>query len=192
MIKFSNVCFSYDGKPVLENLSFELADGKNLLITGASGSGKTTVLRLILGLNKPGSGSVAAPENISAVFQEDRLISKLNVYKNICLPLDRGKIKTADRLISEFGLEDIKFEQIKNLSGGMKRRVAIIRAIAYGGDALVLDEPFNGIDYDNSSLIAGIINREYTKKGKSVIIVSHNTADAEMFNAEIQTIKPKS
>lgn len=192
MIKFSNVYFSYGDKPVIENLSFTLENGKNLLITGPSGCGKTTIARLILGLDKPDSGTLTADKKISAVFQEDRLIEKLNVYKNICLPLNKEKTEFANKLISEFGLEDIRFEAIKSLSGGMKRRVSIIRALAFGGDALVLDEPFNGIDKENAMLISKIINREYTEKGKSVVIISHNISDAEVFRSEILKIKPKS
>ena len=192
MIKFNNVYFSYGNKAVIENLSFTLEDGNNLLITGPSGCGKTTIARLILGLNKPDSGTIVADGKLSAVFQEDRLIEKLNVYKNICLPLSKEKTAFAIELISEFGLEDIKYKAIESLSGGMKRRVAIIRALAFGGDALVLDEPFNGIDKENAMLISKIINREYTKKGKSVIIISHNASDAEVFEAKILKIKPKS
>ena len=192
MIKFNNVYFSYTDNPVIENLSFTLESGKNLLITGPSGCGKTTIARLILGLNKPDRGTVTADGHLSAVFQEDRLIEKLNVYKNICLPLNKEKTEFAKELISEFGLKDIKYEAIKSLSGGMKRRVAIIRALAFGGDALVLDEPFNGIDKENAVLVSKIINREYTQKGKSVIIISHNAFDAEAFSAEILKIKPKS
>lgn len=192
MIKFNNVYFSYGNKAVIENLSFTLEDGNNLLITGPSGCGKTTIARLILGLNKPDSGTIVADGKLSAVFQEDRLIEKLNVYKNICLPLSKEKTAFASKLISEFGLEDIKYKAIESLSGGMKRRVAIIRALAFGGDALVLDEPFNGIDKENAMLISKIINREYTKKGKSVIIISHNASDAEVFEAKILKIKPKS
>ena len=185
MIEFQNVVFSYNDFPVLNNFSFRLRDRQNLLITGPSGCGKTTVARLILGLETPKSGKIIAPQNISAVFQEDRLVSKLNVYRNITLPLDKTHSELTDRLINEFGLIDIKYKAINSLSGGMKRRVAIIRAIAYGGDAIVLDEPFNGIDRENILLISEILNREYTKKGKSVIIISHNETDASLFDAEV-------
>lgn len=189
MIEFENVSFSYNGEPVIENFSFKLESGSNLLITGHSGCGKTTLARLLLGLESPHSGKITAPENISAVFQEDRLIDKLNVYKNITLPLDKTREIFASSLISEFGLDDIRNKSISSLSGGMKRRVAIIRAVAYGGDAIVLDEPFNGIDKANITLISNIINREYTEKGKSVILISHNVSDASLFGAEILKIK---
>ena len=193
MISFKNVSFSYGDKPIIDNLSFSLEDGDNLFITGPSGCGKTTISRLILGLNTPDRGEVCVPEKISAVFQEDRLIDKLNVYNNICLPLEKHYRSKADELLYEFGMEDIKYQTIKSLSGGMKRRVAIIRAIAYGGDALILDEPFNGIDKQNISLISDIINRVYTEKKKSVIIISHTSSDAVRFGAQILKItKPKS
>lgn len=185
MIEFKNVCFSYGEKIILNNLSFSLSDGKNLLISGVSGSGKTTVAKLILNLITADSGTVTSPSSIATVFQEDRLIEQINVFKNICLPLKKNNFNYAEKLLAEFRLSQIKNKPVYELSGGMKRRVSIIRAIAFGGDALLLDEPFNGIDNDNIKIIADIINREYTQKGKSVIIISHNTADAKLFNADI-------
>lgn len=185
MISFENVDFSYNDNQIIKNLSFKLNDGESLLITGRSGCGKTTVARLILGLLMPDSGKISAPEKISTVFQEDRLISKFNVRKNIYLPLSKHRYGFADKLISEFGFDDIANSSISRLSGGMKRRIAIIRAIAYGGNALILDEPFNGIDSRNVSLIKDIIMREYTEKSKSVIIISHNKSDVVATNSKI-------
>ena len=185
MIEFKNVSFSYEDTPVINNLSFTVESGKNLLITGASGCGKTTVMRLMLGLIRSDSGTVSAPSNITAVFQEDRLIEKLSAYKNIILPLDKRNIKKADELITELNLDGIKSKRPADLSGGMKRRVAILRAVSYGGDAIILDEPFNGIDDENIRLIVKMINREFTEKGKSVILISHNVKDAAYFSADI-------
>ena len=185
MVSFENVTFSYGENKVINNLSFSVSDGKSLLITGASGCGKTTVARLITRLIAPDSGIVTAPDRISVVFQEDRLIEKLNVYRNICLPLEKSQIPYAESLISEFGFQEIKNTAIRTLSGGMKRRVAIIRALAFCGDCLILDEPFNGIDKENAGKISEIITREYTNKGKSVIIISHNVSDAAALNAEV-------
>lgn len=189
MIEFENVCFSYGEAPVIKDLSFTLPDGENLLITGPSGCGKSTVAKLILGLYKPQSGTVRAPGTQSAVFQEDRLIERLNVQRNILLPLKKPEYGLANSLIAEFGFENIKTKPIAALSGGMKRRVAIIRAIAYGGDAIILDEPFNGIDKENVRLIADVLNREYTEKKKSIIVISHNVTDAEYFSASVMEIK---
>ena len=185
MIEFKNVSFSYEDTPVINNLSFTVESGKNLLITGTSGCGKTTVMRLMLGLIQSDSGTVSAPSNITAVFQEDRLIEKLSAYKNIILPLDKRQIKKADELITELNLDGIKSKHPADLSGGMKRRVAILRAVSYGGDAIILDEPFNGIDDENIRLIVKMINREFTEKGKSVILISHNVKDAAYFGADI-------
>ena len=189
MIKLENVSFSYNSRPVIKNFSLNLESGNNILITGLSGCGKTTIARLILGLETPDSGKITAPENISAVFQEDRLIDKLNVYKNITLPLEKTREDFANNLINEFGLADIKYKPISSLSGGMKRRISIIRAIAYGGDGIILDEPFNGIDKSNVMLISKVINREYTEKGKSVVLISHDVSHASLFGAEILKIK---
>ncbi len=188
MIKFDNVSFSYGDKMIINNLSFSIKDGENLLITGPSGCGKTTVGRLVSRLLMPDSGRITAPENISVVFQENRLINNIDVYKNITLPLEKSQLDTADILTQQFGFESIKHKSISELSGGMLRRVAILRAIAFGGDALLLDEPFNGIDSENISHIAKIIRREYNDRAKSIIIISHNKADAELFDAQILEI----
>ena len=185
MVDFKNVDFSYGEKAVIKDLSFTVASGKNLLLFGPSGCGKTTVARLIIGLEKPDSGVISAPDNVSVVFQEDRLIDNISVLKNITLPLCKEKYAFAKQLLAEFGLCDIAGKYPPSLSGGMKRRVAIIRAAAYGGDVIILDEPFNGIDKENINTTVAILNREYTDKGKSIILISHNKKDAEYFGADI-------
>lgn len=185
MLKLCNVSFSYGEKAVLKNFSLSVKGGECIALSGASGIGKTTVARLLLGLEKPQSGAVAAPDRISCVFQEDRLISSLNVKKNIQLVL-RGKDDgLVDDLLSRFGLSGDAKSRIDSLSGGMKRRVAIIRAIAYAGDALILDEAFNGLDTQNKKIAAEIIKHEFLDKNKPVLMISHIKEDMEMLNARV-------
>lgn len=185
MIQLQNLSFSYGEQRVLENFNLTVGAGECVCLFGPSGCGKTTVLRLILGLESAQGGMIHVPDKISVVFQEDRLLPWLSVRRNVCLPLDREAQNRAQELLKCVGLEAVADQRITTLSGGMQRRVALVRALAYQGDALVLDEPFNGLDADNKQILADIIRREYIDKNKPVILVSHSKEDARLLNAKI-------
>lgn len=188
MTELRNVGFSYGGRPILTNFNLSVPDGKCICLSGPSGCGKTTVLKLILGLLTPDKGEVSVAERPSVVFQEDRLLNGFSLKKNILLPLPKERHDYALQLLKEAGLGDELNKKVSNLSGGMKRRAAIVRAVAFGGDMLILDEPFNGIDSDNKVKMAKMIKREFLNKGKSVLMVSHIESDAELLNAEKQFV----
>lgn len=185
MIKLNNVSFSYGTHEVLKNFNLTVNRGECVQLRGASGSGKTTVARLVLGLEKADKGQIVVPQKISTVFQENRLLENLDVQKNIRLVISKDKYKLADNLIKEFNLWDSRKKRVAELSGGMKRRVAIIRAIAYNGDALILDEPFNGLDISNKLIVAKAIKREFIDKNKPVLLITHVKEDAEILNARV-------
>lgn len=184
MIKLNNVSFSYGNQQILNNFNLTVNCHECVQLLGASGSGKTTVARLILGLEKANSGSIIVPQKISTVFQEDRLLENLDVLKNLRLVLDKEQLLLAIDLLKELGLYDIRKKRISKLSGGMKRRIALVRAIAYGGDALVLDEPFNGLDKENKQIAASIIKREFINKNKPVLLITHIKEDADLLHAK--------
>lgn len=184
MINIKNLTFSYDESEILNNFNLTVNNGECVQLFGISGSGKTTVMRLILGLEKPQDGEIAAPENISVVFQEDRLLENVDVQSNIRLVISKDQYSFADTLLREFGLYDFRKKRVSELSGGMKRRVALIRAIAYNGDALILDEPFNGLDYDNKIIAAKIIKKEFIQKNKPVLLITHVSEDADLLGAK--------
>ena len=185
MIELKNITFSYGEENVLNNFSLTVNDGECVQLYGVSGSGKTTVSRIILGLENEYLGSVIAPTKISTVFQEYRLLENLDVQKNIRLILSKDQYSFADSLLKEFGLWDVRKKRISQLSGGMKQRVSLIRAIAFGGDALILDEPFNGLDAENKQIAANAIKREFIDKKKSVLLITHICEDAELLDAKI-------
>ncbi len=183
MIEFKNVSFSYDDVEILKDFNLTVKGGECVQLYGVSGSGKTTVARIILGLENARSGNVVVPQNVSTVFQEDRLLENVDVQKNIRLVLSKEQYALSDSLLKEFGLYDVRKKRVSTLSGGMKRRVALVRAIAYGGDALILDEPFNGLDADNKRIAANIIKREFLDKGKPVLLITHVKEDSELLDA---------
>lgn len=188
MIELKNISFSYGEQLILNNFNLTISGGECVQLLGISGSGKTTVSRLILGLEKADSGHIIVPQKISAVFQENRLLENFDVIKNIRLVIEKEQYSYADNLLKELGLWDVRKKRISALSGGMKRRVAIIRAIAYCGDALILDEPFNGLDSDNKKIISDIIKRDFIDKNKPVLLITHIKEDAELLNAKTVNI----
>ena len=187
MIEVKNLSFSYGDKHLFNNFNLAVTDGECVCITGKSGCGKTTLLNIISGIEKAQEGTVNAPEKISYVFQNDRLVPHLSIIKNIELCIPKSKKAAALSLLKEAGLEKEKDCFPSELSGGMNRRAAIIRAVAFGGDAILLDEPFNGLDFSTKKTMIKIIRREF--KDKSIIMVSHISEDAELMNARIINIE---
>ena len=189
MLKFDNVSFSYGNTLVLDNFSFEIKKGECAALFGKSGCGKTTVTRLILGLEKADSGQIKNSANVSCVFQEDRLLPHLDVVKNICINPSKTDFALCNRLIKLFGLSGYEHAKIGELSGGMRRRVAIIRAICFEADLLILDEALNGIDEQNKKIIAKFLKDEYVSSGKSILMISHVKEDLELMDAKIINMK---
>ena len=185
MIELKNIDFSYDEKPVLQNYNLKVRNGECVCLKGPSGCGKTTVFRLISGLETAQNGTVLAPQKISVVFQENRLLPMLSVKKNVFLAIEKEQRTKAIEMLKEAGLEEAISKPVAELSGGMKRRVAIVRALCFGGEALLLDEPFNAIDRENKQKMANLIKREFLDKGKSVLLSTHVDEDAELLSARI-------
>ncbi len=186
MIKLSNVTFAYKkGENVIKDLTLHIKKGERVHITGESGIGKTTVLRLIMGLEKPQKGTVdiADGAKISAVFQENRLIPTLDAIGNVSLFSNTEK---AREILTKLGLSEDMASLPAELSGGMKRRVALARALARESDILILDEAMTGLDTANRERVAAVIN-EYAL-GRTVVCVTHDQKEAELLNAKDVTI----
>ncbi len=189
MIKLENVSFSYGDLQILKNFNLTVENGECVNLKAPSGGGKTTVFRLIAGLETPQNGEIIAPKKLSVVFQENRLIGKLSLKRNVTLALPNNNHQKAIELLTEVGLGDFLNTPVNRLSGGMKRRAAIVRAVAFCGDALLLDEPFNGIDSDMKIIVANIIKREVLNKNIPVIISTHIEEDALLLNAKTVHLK---
>ena len=165
-----NVSFSYDKNPVLSDVTWELPDSGVVCLWGASGCGKTTVLRLVAGLERPQMGTVQGIQRVSMVFQEDRLLPWHTAKENVMLVTDDEK--KATHLLSMLGLSEEEMQTVPtHLSGGQKRRVALARALAAEGDILLLDEPFNGLDEGTWQDVVPLILE--VAQSRPVVLVTH-------------------
>jgi len=169
MIELKNVSLSFEEKEIFKDYSLKLNTSGIVLITGQSGCGKTTLARLLLGLAKADKGRVETNRSkIAVVFQEDRLVPSLTALQNVALVSSEEE---AEKRLCEMELSDSKNLLPEELSGGMKRRVALARALAFGGDVLLLDEAFSGIDGELAARILDKICGEY--KDKLIIAITH-------------------
>lgn len=173
-VHIEHLCKAYDGRPVLKNVSFTAIAGRVTCIMAPSGRGKTTLLRILLGLERADSGTVSLPAHCrwSAVFQEDRLLEHLDAMENLRFVLGGALDGAAARaLLTELGLGDTAGKPVREFSGGMKRRLALARALLAPFDALALDEPFTGLDGDNRDRAwRCVLGRT---AGRPVLLVSH-------------------
>ena len=164
---------AYGGRSVLQGVSFTLREGITCIMA-PSGAGKTTLLQILLGLEQPDAGRVTMPEDCrwGVVFQEDRLLEQLDAMGNLRFVLGGALDETAAReILSELGLGDVGEKAVRDYSGGMKRRLALARALLVSADAVVLDEPFTGLDEENRLRAWRCIQKQTA--GKIVLLVSH-------------------
>lgn len=183
MIKLDNISFSYGKTRIFESFSFDINSGDIICLFGESGCGKTTLLRLILGLEKPQKGKIIKEENLKAavVFQENLLLPFKTVLENITIM--GASPENALYHLKALGVDEYANALPSSLSGGMARRVAIARALSNAFDFIVLDEPFTGLDEDNIKTAAEHILK--TVKNKTIILVTHSLTEAEYLNTTI-------
>lgn len=187
----SELSKSFGANLVLDRFSTVFQKHMLTSIMGSSGCGKTTLLNILMGLISPDSGTVSGvPRFKSAVFQEDRLCESFNAISNVRLVCDKSV--NNDQIISHFesiGLKNCFTQPVRELSGGMKRRVAIVRAILAKSDILFLDEPFKGLDDETKKL-----TMEYVKEnimGRTTIMVTHSIEEARALSGQLLTMKGK-
>lgn len=181
MAKVENLTVQYGGTAVLENFSAEFPDGGVTAVSGRSGRGKTTLLAVLLGLLRPDGGTVSGFRQPSAVFQEDRLLPFLSAEKNIAVTAGCTEAEAGEALLSVgFDAAD-RGKRAFELSGGMARRVAIVRAMLAPGDAVLLDEPFKGLDERTRAQVVRFVCEN--RRGRTMIVVTHDPRDAEALHA---------
>ena len=185
-IVISGISKNFGDQVVLNGFSAVLRQGTVTALMAPSGAGKTTLLNILLGLVPSDSGEITGlnGRKISAVFQEDRLFPGADAYSNVNSVSDKNLTPAElDKEFAALGLTDYVGKPVKELSGGMKRRIAIARALLSDYDFLVLDEPFKGLD---EALKNKVI--EYVKEktaGKTVLLVTHDIREANAFSATV-------
>lgn len=196
IVSLVDVCMNYqtlEGEtPALKNINLDVKEGEFIGIVGPSGCGKTTILSLISGLIKPCSGKVLVQGKevegpspmVGYMLQQDYLFEWRNIFQNVMLGLEvLGKDNDENRekvnkLLDTYGLSEFKKHYPRQLSGGMRQRVALIRTLAIDPKILLLDEPFSALDYQTrlalSDEVAEIIRRE----NKTALLVTHDISEA--------------
>ncbi len=173
---------SFGPNVVFKDFSLRMPDQGCICLFGPSGSGKTTLLNLIAGSVLPDTGSVSLPSgNVSVVFQEDRLLPWADALHNVQLVLEKSlpSKKAQEKalyFLKEVFLEDTADKYPAELSGGMRRRVALARALAFGGSVLLLDEPFSGLDAQIKEAL--FLKFSQIKKEKLIVLVTHYPEEA--------------
>ena len=182
---------SYGPLSVLRDCSFTFEDGGIYCLMGPSGSGKTTLFRILMGLEKADAGAVRFEKpspKISAVFQEDRLCETFSPVENLRFILGKtvpeGEIR---RELSSLLPEESLSRPVFTLSGGMKRRTAVCRAMTAPSDLIIMDEPFTGLDSETKKQVVEYIKSR--QRGRLLIISTHQEEDVRLLGGELVTME---
>ena len=183
-----NLYKSFGDNKVLNGIDLVVKHNRITCLMGQSGSGKTTLLNILMGFEKADSGELLnIPVHKSAVFQENRLCEDFSVLTNIKMVNDALKEDVILHHLDAVGLGENSGQKVSTLSGGMKRRVALVRAILAEKDVLFLDEPLKGLDEETrDKVITYLLNNT---KNTTVIMVTHQIEEAQALSAEIVYLK---
>ncbi|MGL5085284.1 MAG: ABC transporter ATP-binding protein [Clostridium sp.] len=203
LIELQNINLTYHSSKgeteAIKDLSFSINKGEFACIVGPSGCGKSTLLNIISGLLKNSSGEVIYNDNsvknrldkMGYMFQKDYLFDWLNVWDNVILGLKiKGLITTenlerVDKLLTNYDLAKFKNHKPKELSGGMRQRVALIRTLALNPEVLLLDEPFSALDYQTRLKVCDEVSEIIKREGKTAIMVTHDLGEAIAISSRI-------
>ena len=207
MVSISEITKSYgngDGKTqVLKGITMQINDGDFVVVLGASGSGKSTFLNVISGLERPDSGSVTygsqeitklsdseltrfRKDNIGFIFQQYYLLPNMNVEKNVRMGANLADNGDYREIINAVGLKDKAGKYPNELSGGEQQRVSVARALAKNPKALFLDEPTGALDEETGRQVLNYISDLHERLGFTVVMVTHNQNIAEMANTVVK------
>ena len=177
----SNVCKSYEGRPVLQHVSFTAGEDRPTCLRAPSGTGKTTLLRLLLGLEQPDSGTITYPTPCrwGVVFQENRLLEHLDAMANLRFAAGPAlEEERARGFLRELGLEEAGDRIVRAYSGGMKRRLSLAVALVHEPAVLVLDEPTVGLDPEHRRYIWNHLEA-LAAQGCAIVVTTHVMDEAE-------------
>jgi len=197
LIRVDNICKSFDGKVVLRNVSLEITEGEIIAVIGRSGSGKSVLMKHIIGLMTPDSGRVFVDgvdineisyaelrkirQQFGVLFQGGALFDSMNSFENVAFPLrtftsmsDLEVTEEVDRCLEMVELQDVGLKMPAELSGGMRKRVALARAVALRPRYILYDEPTSGLDPETSNTIDHLIKSLGEQLSVTSIVVTHD------------------
>jgi NitT/TauT family transport system permease protein len=181
-LEFTHAALGHDGVVVLDDVDLTLEPGERAVLTDASGVGKTTFLHTLAGLLPVLKGDVHTPGELSMVFQETRLVEALDAAGNVLLVGAGGRAGDEVRdLLEELLPREALDRPVRELSGGQRRRVEIVRALAHPSSTVLMDEPFSSLDEQSHRIAAEFVLRHLT--GRTLLVASHAPDDAELLAA---------
>ncbi len=201
-VQAANICIALGGKNILQKISLDVQDGEFLSLLGASGAGKSTLLKIIAGILYQDCGTVAFNGHIidetpthkrrcAMMFQDIRLFPHMNVRDNVAFPCKIARISRSERfqraeeLLEQVGLGGFGNRRPAELSGGQAQRVALARALASNPQALLLDEPFSGLDEQLRDDMRSLVLRLHRELAITTIMVTHDASEALMMSDRI-------
>ena len=207
ILEAHNLCFSRGGKQVLYNESLSLEKGERVALLGPTGCGKTSLLRLLSGLERPDQGEiwlrgelVAGPQTfvkpkdrrVGFVFQDLALFEKISVKKNIFYGCQTEEdFHQAGALIRLMGLQTLLDKNPSQLSGGEKQKVALARSLALKPDLIFLDEPFSSIDAHQTDFLLGELRALFTELKLTALMVTHSMDESKAFADRVLRLNPQ-
>jgi len=188
VLEVKDVCKTYQAQngeiEALKNINFDVKEGEYISIIGPSGCGKSTLLSIISGLESKTSGEIYIDGKIGYMLQKDNLLEWRTIYKNVLLGLEIQKngtpenCKYVEDLLKKYGLYEFKDKYPKQLSGGMRQRVALIRTLAIRPKVLLLDEAFSALDYQTRLMVTEDIYKILKNENITAIMVTHDISEA--------------
>jgi len=181
MLRVKNLSFSFEGRPLLDNLCFTLKRGEIVSLIGRSGSGKSTFFRLLTALLKPEAGEIKLGSQPAYMMQSDLLLPWRTVKENVSLPTELGsgeKEDLAKELIEEVGLAGFEGHYPEMLSGGMRQRAALARTLNKQRKLLLLDEPFGALDVAHREQMYALLRKLREKWEITIFMITHDFRDA--------------
>jgi NitT/TauT family transport system ATP-binding protein len=208
LVAFKNVEMIYRSRRgdviALQGINTHIGNAEFLSVLGPSGCGKSTLLRCLAGLERPTSGSIRVggelvsgpPANLGVVFQRDVLLEWRTVIRNVLLPVEAKRLRVADwreralALLDQLGLRNFENRYPYELSGGMRQRVSICRALLMNPDLLLMDEPFGALDAMTRDELNLELQRVWMEDAKTVFFVTHSIAEAVFLGDRVIVISP--
>ncbi|EOO14424.1 ABC transporter ATP-binding protein [Bacillus cereus] len=199
ILQFHNVSFHYDEKPIINELNASIQDKEFVSIIGPSGCRKSTLFRLITGLEEASTGQIELTEtkshSVGYMPQKDMLLPWRTIIENAALPLEcqgvqkkEAQVK-AKELLHKFGLQGYEKKYPKDLSGGMRQRVSFIRTLLTGGEILLLDEPFSALDALTKVSLQEWLFEQWKEWEKTILFITHDVEEALFLSNRILVVE---